>query len=78
MPVEAVNAGRLTMEMNITGIPASSVHAGVSPGGMPIGLQIVGQRHTDHLLLSVAALFEQIRPWTLVAPTDWTGPLGAD
>ena len=68
VPVEAYNVGRLTMGMNITGVPAISVPAGLSPGGLPIGLQIVGQRHTDALLLSVAALSEQVRPWPLVAP----------
>ncbi len=66
--VDAFNTGRLTMAMNITGVPAVSVPAGLSPRGLPVGLQVVGQRHTDHLLLSVAALLEQIRPWPLVAP----------
>jgi Asp-tRNA(Asn)/Glu-tRNA(Gln) amidotransferase A subunit family amidase len=66
--VTPYNVGRLTMGMNITGVPAISVPAGLSPGGLPIGLQVVGQRHTDALLLSVAALFEQVRPWPLVAP----------
>jgi Asp-tRNA(Asn)/Glu-tRNA(Gln) amidotransferase A subunit family amidase len=68
VPVDPYNIGRLTMGMNITGVPAISVPAGLSPYGLPIGLQVVGPRHTDHLLLSVAALLEQIRPWPLVAP----------
>ncbi|MGY2128807.1 amidase [Blastococcus sp. SYSU DS0617] len=63
------NTGRLTMGMNITGVPAISVPAGLSPRGMPIGMQIVGPRHSDPLLLSVAALFERERPWPLVAPS---------
>ena len=45
------NTGRLTMGMNITGVPAISVPAGLSPRGMPIGMQIVGPRHSDALLL---------------------------
>ena len=67
------NTGRLTMGMNITGVPAISVPAGLSPRGMPIGMQIVGPRHSDALLLSVAALFEKERPWPLVAPSARTG-----
>ena len=66
--VEAYNVGRLTMGMNITGVPAISVPAGLSPLGLPVGLQVVGPRHADALLLSVAALFERLRPWPLVAP----------
>ena len=66
--VDAFNTGRLTMAMNITGVPAISVPAGLSGGGLPVGMQIVGQRHTDARLLSVAALLEQIRPWPLIAP----------
>jgi aspartyl-tRNA(Asn)/glutamyl-tRNA(Gln) amidotransferase subunit A len=66
--VDPFNSGRLTMGMNITGLPSISVPAGLSPRGMPIGMQIVGMRHTDGLLLDLAALFERVRPWPLVAP----------
>jgi aspartyl-tRNA(Asn)/glutamyl-tRNA(Gln) amidotransferase subunit A len=66
--VDAFNTGRLTIPMNISGVPSISVPAGLSPRGMPIGMQIVGMRHTDGLLLDIAALFERIRPWPLVAP----------
>ena len=66
--VEAFNAGRLTMGMNITGLPSISVPSGLSPNGLPTGMQIVGMRHTDGLLLDVAAFVEKMRPWPLVAP----------
>ena len=66
--VDPFNAGRLTMGMNITGLPSISVPAGLSPRGMPIGMQIVGMRHTDGLLLDLAALLERVRAWPLVAP----------
>jgi aspartyl-tRNA(Asn)/glutamyl-tRNA(Gln) amidotransferase subunit A len=66
--VDAFNTGRLTIPMNISGLPSISVPAGLSRGGLPIGMQIVGMRHTDGLLLDVAALFERVRPWPLVAP----------
>ena len=68
LDVDPFNAGRLTMAMNITGLPSISVPAGLSQGGLPIGMQIVGMRHTDGLLLDLAALFEKARPWPLVAP----------
>lgn len=66
--VDAFNSGRLTMGMNITGLPAISVPAGLSPAGLPVGMQIVGMRHTDGLLLDLAAVVERERPWPLVAP----------
>jgi aspartyl-tRNA(Asn)/glutamyl-tRNA(Gln) amidotransferase subunit A len=66
--VDPFNSGRLTMAMNITGLPAISVPAGLSPGGLPIGMQIVGMRHSDGLLLDLAAVLERVRPWPLVAP----------
>ncbi|HWB65745.1 MAG TPA: amidase [Mycobacteriales bacterium] len=66
--VDPFNSGRLTMAMNITGLPAISVPAGLSPQGLPVGMQIVGMRHTDGLLLDLAALLERVRPWPLVAP----------
>jgi aspartyl-tRNA(Asn)/glutamyl-tRNA(Gln) amidotransferase subunit A len=66
--VDPFNSGRLTMAMNISGLPAISVPAGVSPRGLPVGMQIVGMRHTDGRLLDLAAVFERARPWPLVAP----------
>ena len=66
--VDAYNTGRLTMPMNIAGLPAVSVPAGLSSGGLPVGMQVVGMRHSDALLLDVAARFERLRPWPLLAP----------
>ncbi|MCU1376203.1 MAG: putative amidase, partial [Actinomycetia bacterium] len=66
--VDIFNTGRLTMAMNITGLPAISLPAGLSPAGLPVGLQLIGPRHHDALLLAVAARYEQARPWPLVAP----------
>jgi len=68
--VDPFNSGRLTMGMNITGLPAISVPAGMSPRNLPVGMQIVGMRHTDGLLLDLAALLERVRPWPLVAPAS--------
>ncbi|GAC1444931.1 MAG: amidase [Mycobacteriales bacterium] len=66
--VERYNVGRLTMPMNITGVPAVTVPAGLSPRGLPVGMQIVGRRHEDAMLLDVASRWERLRPWPLVAP----------
>ncbi|MFD5094571.1 amidase [Amycolatopsis thailandensis] len=52
-----------TYPFNMTQQPAISVPAGRTSGGLPVGLQIVGPRHSDDLVLAVAKLLEEVRPW---------------
>nr|WP_246391932.1 amidase [Halosimplex pelagicum] len=54
----------LTWVFNMTGHPVASVPAGFTDDGLPIGLQIVGQRFAEADILSVAAALERVRPWT--------------
>jgi Asp-tRNA(Asn)/Glu-tRNA(Gln) amidotransferase A subunit family amidase len=63
-PAEAYN----TQAANITGHPALSVPAGVSPNGVPFGLQLTGPRFADDLVLAVGAVWEAARPWPRTAP----------
>lgn len=49
-----------TYPFNMTGQPAISIPAGDTPEGLPIGLQIVGPRHSDDLVLAVARFAEAI------------------
>ena len=44
--------------ISATGLPAMSVPAGFTPGGLPVGLQLVGRRRADWPLLAVAHSFE--------------------
>jgi amidase len=39
--------------------PAASVPAGFTPGGLPVGLQIVGRHHDEWSVLQIAYAFEQ-------------------
>jgi amidase len=48
---------------NATGQPAANVPAGLSAGGLPLGVQLVGPKNRDALVLSVAAQLEAERPW---------------
>lgn len=52
-----------TIPFNMSGHPAATVRAGLSDAGLPVGLQIVGPRHRDDLVLRAARLFERARPW---------------
>lgn len=62
-----------TYPFNMTQQPAISVPAGFTASGLPVGLQIVGPRHSDDLVLAVAKLLEEVRPW----PTDKPAGPGA-
>ncbi len=53
-----------TVAFNLTGQPAASIACGFSPAGMPIGLQIVGDRFQEALVLRAARAFEQDHPVT--------------
>lgn len=52
-----------TIPFNLSWHPAATVRAGLSKAGLPVGLQIVGPRHRDDLVLQAAWAFEQVRPW---------------
>lgn len=52
-----------TIPFNLSWHPAASVRAGFSRAGLPVGLQIVGPRHRDDLVLQAARAFERERPW---------------
>ena len=67
-----VIAGKQTEELigfcqtffeNFTGNPAASIPAGLSTGGLPIGMQIIGKKFRDSDVFAVAKTFEDIQPW---------------
>ena len=58
-----------TMLANLCWNPAISVPAGLTSEQLPIGLQIIGRRHTDEVVLRLARIFEQARPWPQHAPS---------
>jgi len=47
---------------NLTQQPAASVPCGLTTGGLPVGLQIVGPRHKDSMVLRAARAFESTLP----------------
>jgi aspartyl-tRNA(Asn)/glutamyl-tRNA(Gln) amidotransferase subunit A len=53
----------LTYPINFTGHPAASVPAGLTDDGLPVGMQIVGRRFADDVVLAASAAFERVRPW---------------
>ncbi|HKC83157.1 MAG TPA: amidase family protein [bacterium] len=60
----------LCYPFNYSGQPAVSVPAGWTASGLPVGLQIVGRRLEDALVLRAAAAFEALRPWAARRPRE--------
>jgi aspartyl-tRNA(Asn)/glutamyl-tRNA(Gln) amidotransferase subunit A len=56
-----------TYPFNLTQQPAASVPCGFTASGLPVGLQIVGPRYADALVLRAARAFESARPFKLPA-----------
>jgi Asp-tRNA(Asn)/Glu-tRNA(Gln) amidotransferase A subunit family amidase len=52
-----------TYPFNMSGHPAASIPCGWSSEGLPIGMQIVGKRFDELLVLQVSQAFEEIAPW---------------
>jgi len=50
---------------NLTGQPACSAPCGFTRSGLPIGLQIIGPRYSDPLVMRAAAAFESERPFKM-------------
>jgi len=61
--MEPVDWIPFTYAFNLTGNPAASVPCGTTAVGLPVGLQVVGPRHADALVLNLCAQLEEARPW---------------
>jgi len=57
-----------TYPFNMTQQPAASVPCGFTSSGLPVGLQIVGPRHADRLVLRAARAYERATDWTATRP----------
>ena len=44
---------------NVLGLPVTQVPLGLSPDGVPVGVQVVGAKYQDHLTLAVAKELEE-------------------
>lgn len=66
--VELKSYTPFTYPFNLTRNPAASCPAGLSGAGLPVGLQIVGPRLRDDLVLAASAAYEAARPWARRRP----------
>jgi aspartyl-tRNA(Asn)/glutamyl-tRNA(Gln) amidotransferase subunit A len=58
-----------TYPFNLTQQPALSVPCGFTAAGLPVGLQVVGPRHSDALVLRVGQAYQAATDWHLRTPT---------
>ena len=58
-PLEMYLADICTVSINIAGLPAISIPCGFDKEGMPIGMQLIGNKFEEEKILNVAYSFEQ-------------------
>jgi len=58
-PLQMYMSDIMTISVNLAGIPAVSVPAGLDSKGMPIGLQIMGDHFQERKILSLARVIEE-------------------
>ena len=54
---------RMTRPSNITGLPSISIPCGFTQHGVPIGMQLIGQRWGEARLLGIALAYEEATGW---------------
>ena len=59
-----------TVSVNLAGLPAISIPAGLL-GGLPIGMQIIGNNFTESRLLNIAHRFQQVTDWHNLVPEEY-------
>ena len=58
-PLEMYLADICTVSVNIAGLPAISIPCGFDKEGLPIGMQLIGNKFKEETILNVAYQFEQ-------------------
>ncbi len=60
-----------TLSTSLAGLPGMSVPAGFGAGGMPVGLQLVGNHFKEGELLHAAHAFQQATDWHTRSPAGY-------
>jgi aspartyl-tRNA(Asn)/glutamyl-tRNA(Gln) amidotransferase subunit A len=66
-PIEMYLSDIYTIAINLAGVPAMSVPAGLAKG-MPVGLQIIGNYFAEDRLLNIAHQYQQVTDWHTYTP----------
>ena len=58
-PLEMYMADICTVSVNVAGLPAISIPCGVDSNGLPIGMQLIGNKFQEETILNVAYSIEK-------------------
>jgi aspartyl-tRNA(Asn)/glutamyl-tRNA(Gln) amidotransferase subunit A len=70
-PVASYLADIFTLPASLAGLPGMSLPAGFGEGGMPVGLQLIGNYFAEGALLHAAHAFQQATDWHARAPAGY-------
>ena len=69
-PVQMYLSDIYTIAVNLAGLPGMSVPCGFDGGGLPVGLQIIGNYFSEARMLNVAHQYQQVTDWHERTPPD--------
>ena len=69
-PIETYKSDLCTVPVNIAGLPAVSIPCGFNEEGLPVGLQLIGNRFEEAKILNIAYAFESVTRDTLFKSPD--------
>ncbi|MDH5641568.1 MAG: Asp-tRNA(Asn)/Glu-tRNA(Gln) amidotransferase subunit GatA [Nitrospira sp.] len=67
-PLQMYLSDIFTISVNLAGLPAIALPCGVSKGGLPIGMQLIGRAFEEETMLRAAHAYEQATQWHLKKP----------
>jgi aspartyl-tRNA(Asn)/glutamyl-tRNA(Gln) amidotransferase subunit A len=67
-PVQMYLSDIYTIAVNLAGLPGMSIPCGFGRGGLPVGLQIIGNYFAEARMLNVAHQYQQATDWHLRMP----------
>jgi aspartyl-tRNA(Asn)/glutamyl-tRNA(Gln) amidotransferase subunit A len=70
-PVAAYLADIFTLPASLAGLPGMSLPAGFGEGGLPVGLQLIGNYFQEAQLLQAAHSFQQATDWHTRVPAQF-------
>jgi aspartyl-tRNA(Asn)/glutamyl-tRNA(Gln) amidotransferase subunit A len=70
-PVANYLADIFTLPASLAGLPGMSIPAGTGEGGMPVGLQLIGDYFQESRLLHTAHAFQQATDWHARVPAGF-------
>jgi aspartyl-tRNA(Asn)/glutamyl-tRNA(Gln) amidotransferase subunit A len=62
-PVQMYLSDIYTIAVNLAGLPGMSIPCGFDGGGLPVGLQIIGNYFSEARMLNVAHQYQQVTDW---------------